>query len=222
MVLLATGITATLLALLFHLKLRSLNKIPQDLDANAFNKTFFVFNPYEAKRKIIHKFVGAMPAFVFLGGFGLAILMFLAIQAGLLLTIIATILALGLMVVEEGSEAYRYSTDLIKAYKHKPTFGTGDIKTFHLTKKILPRLITYYAAMAAFCITVSLMLPTVFSALLYMFSLSIGVVEQGYTGFGPAGVQIIVFIVAAALILLELSIMGIRAKFLSFGISSAE
>jgi hypothetical protein len=222
LILLATGITATLIALLFYMKLTSLKQIPADLDANAFNKTFFVFNPYEAKRKIIHKFIGAMPAFVFLAGFGLAILMFVAIQAGLLLTIITAILALGIMVVEEGSEAYRYSTDLIKAYRHKPTFGTGDIRTFHLTKKILPRLITYYAAIAAVCLAISLIVPAVFNMILYSLSLGIGAAQEGSTGIGPAAVQIIVFAIVAALILLELAMLGIRTKFLSFGITSEE
>jgi len=222
-ILLATGITALLLAMLFHIKLRSLNKIPQDLEANVFHKTFIVFNPYEARRKLVHKFMGAMPLLVIFGSLGLAVLILLAIQAGLLLAIITLILALDLMVIEEGPEAYRCSTDLIKAFKKKPTFGTGDIKTFHLTKKILPRLTTYYAATATFCIAVSLTLPAVFTALLSVFSQGIGAAVEGSSPFGgPVAIQIPVFAIAAAFILLELSTVRIRTKFLSFGITSPD
>jgi len=201
------GAVALALFIVFRLRFRELKNVSRNSEANVFNKTFVVFDPYQ-QTTIFHRFLALLPFVPLIGGLGMAALLFVIIDSGLLLTLLAVIMALGLMVVEESPEAYTQSNILIKAIQGGSSFGVGDMRLLQVTERLLPRLSNYYLGLSIFFIALASVLPYVWSSVLWYFAMFFGYMLQASVTAGLASwvgalflyvVTVTVFIVLATM-----------------------
>jgi len=176
------GVVALVLSVVFRLRLKVLESVSKGSAANVFNRTFVVFDPY-GQKTVFHRLLSFLPFVPLVCGFGMAVLLFEVINSGLLLTVLVSILALGLIVVEESPEAYEESKMLIKAIRGGSNLGVGDIRLLALTKQLLPKLSHYYLGLSAFLFALAAALPFVWAQFLWYFAVFFGYIMQaGATG----------------------------------------
>lgn len=178
------GLAALALAVFFRRRSERLKDISGNVSANVFNKTFVVFEPY-SKTTVYHSFLSFLPFVPLIGGFGMAVLLFYIIESGLLLTVLVFIMALSLIVVEESPEAYTESKILMNAIENRSNMGEGDMRLLRLTRRLLPRLSTYYICLAVFLFALAGVLPYVWSSALWYFSVFFGSMIQASVMAGP-------------------------------------
>ena len=177
------GSIALALSIFLRLRLNRLKSLSRNSVASVFNKSFVVFDPYEHKT-IFHRLLAMLPFVPMILGFGAAVLLLEIIEAGLLLTLLVLVVALGLIVVEELPEVYAESKLLITAIQNGSSLGVGDMKLLQATKKLLPRLSYYYLGLSAFLLASAAILPVVWSSALWYFAVSFGLLLQGSTAHG--------------------------------------
>ncbi len=171
------GVVALVLSVVFRLRLRVLDSVSKGSAANVFNRTFVVFDPY-VQKTVFHRLLSFLPFVPLICGFGMAVLLLVIIDSGLLLTLLVSILALSLIVVEESPEAYAESKMLIKAIQGGSNLGVGDIRFLALTKQLLPKLSYYYLGLSAFLFALAAALPFVWTQFLWYFAMFFGYIIQ--------------------------------------------
>lgn len=176
------GVVALVLSVVFRLRLRVLDSVSKGSAANVFNRTFVVFDPY-GQKTVFHRLLSFLPFVPLICGFGMAVLLLVIIDSGLLLTLLVSILALSLIAVEESPEAYAESKMLIKAIRGGSNLGVGDIRFLALTKQLLPKLSYYYLGLSAFLFALAAALPFVWAQFLWYFAMFFGyIIQAGATG----------------------------------------
>jgi hypothetical protein len=161
------------LSSVFRYRLRRLAKVSKNPVANVFNRTFVVFDPY-SQRTIFHRFLILLPLLPPIMGFAAAVLLFVIINAGLLLTLLISIVGLSLIVVEESVEALEESKLLLSAIESKSDFGVGDVRLLISTKQRLPRLSRYYLVLSTCLFALAWVLPFVWLQFLWGFGMALG------------------------------------------------
>jgi len=192
------GSIALALAVFLRLRLSKLKSLSKNSEASVFNKSFVVFDPYE-KTTIFQRFLTLLPFVPLILGFGAAALFLVIIDSGLLLTLLVLIMALGLIVLEELPELYAESKILIKAIQGGSSLGIGDVKLLQLTKKLLPRLSFYYLGLSVFLFALAVVLPIVWSSVLWYFALFIGLILQTSKAAGPTSWLLGILLYAVAI-----------------------
>lgn len=177
------GVIAFALSSLFHYRLRRLARVSKGPVANIFNRTFVVFDPYE-ERTIFHRFLTLLPFLPPIMGFVAAVLLLVIIDAGLLLTLLVSVVGLSLIVVEESVEALEESKLLLSAIKSKSDFGVGDVRLLISTKQRLPRLTRYYLILSACLFALAWVLPVVLPQFLWGFGMTLGMLIWA-SAYGP-------------------------------------
>ncbi len=167
------GVIAFGLSSVFHYRLRRLARVSKGPVANVFNRTFVVFDPY-SERTIFHRLLILLPLLPPIMGFAAAVLLFVIINAGLLLTLLISIVGLSLIVVEESVEALEESKLLLRAIESESDFGVGDVRLLSSTKRTLPRLRRYYLVLSACLFVLAWVLPFVWLQFLWGFGMALG------------------------------------------------
>jgi len=176
------GVVALVLSVVFCLRLRVLDSVSRGSAANVFNRTFVVFDPY-VQKTVFHRLLSFLPFVPLICGLGMAVLLLVIIDSGLLLTTLVSFLALSLIVVEESPEAYAESRMLIKAIQGGSNLGVGDIRFLALTKQLLPKLSYYYLGLSAFLFALAAALPFVWAQFLWYFAMFFGyIIQASVTG----------------------------------------
>jgi hypothetical protein len=184
----AMGIVAMVLAFVFRFRHNRLEAIAAEGSVpTVFEKTFTVFDPYGEKRTIFHRLLALMAFVPLLGSFGLAILVFVMIGSGLFLALLVVMFGLGLMVVEESSEAYTESKALLRAIESREKLGVGDVKLFQVTRRMLSRLTFYYSGLAVVLIVLAATLPYVWAYALMSFEVVFKYGFEASATLGPLG-----------------------------------
>ena len=141
---------------------------------SVYNRTFVVFDPYGRATTVFHRFLGLLPFVPLVLGFGMAVLLLVIIDSGLLLTLLVAIVGLSLILVEESVEAYADSKLLIGAIEGGSLLGVGDVRLLSLMKRLLPRLIRYYLVVAVVFFVLAGVLPFVWMQFLWYFAVVLG------------------------------------------------
>jgi hypothetical protein len=192
------GSIALALSVFFHLRFKKLVRVSENSAATVFNKTFNVFDPYEQKT-VFHRFLALLPFVPLIGGFGVAILLFVIINSGLLLTLLVVMFALTLIMVEESPEAYAQSKILLTAIRDGSSLGVGDVRLLQVTRKLLPKLRVYYLGLSIFLLALAAVLPYVWSSFLWYFAMFIGSMLQLSATLGPTSWMLGIVLYAAVI-----------------------
>ena len=168
------GMVAVVLALVFRLRFKRLVAVSGDSVVSVYNRTFAVFDPYGQATTVFHRFLSLLPFVPLFLGFGMAVLLFVIIDSGLLLTSLVVIMGLSLIVVEESVEAYADSKLLVEAVEGGSQLAVGDVRLLSLMKRLLPKLTRYYFGVAVFFFVGAVVLPFVWMQFLWYFAMLLG------------------------------------------------
>jgi hypothetical protein len=204
------------LSILFRQKSHNLNSLPQNLEANTFNKTFIIFNPYGDKRKIIHRTLTLLPFAVAFASIGLTLAFFLLIQAGFLLSILTITIALNMIMLEAMPEAYLNSATFTKVIKTKSNIGIGDIKLYHTLRHMMPKLSNYYLALSILFIAFSTALPFIWPSLITLFTEYVNLIFQASLAVDGFAYVLATFLYALTLFIIELASRNLTRRSLRY------
>ncbi len=211
----ASGIASVTLSFVFHLKLKNLERLPDDLEPKVFNKTFAIYDPYAPSRRIVHRFLTLLPFVTMFSAFGTTLFLLAAIENGLLLTLVLVIIVLAMMNVEEAEEAYQNSNILLRAFKAGDKMGTGDLKLLAVTKQVIPKIIRYFAGLAIiFCVT-GAALFYFFNTLFQVFSEYVAFVFWVSEMVGAFGYAVACFMIALTFFALQLLASAVKRRILN-------
>jgi len=147
-ILLAMGAVSLALSILFYLKSRAVKKLPKDLRATVFSRTFNVFNPFPEKRRTFHSYLFFLifsPLMAFSWTFFLVFIVIMRVfQAGLIMGFVLFVVSLNLMMTSEAFEIYAAISRLLNAVRSGTSLGRGDMAVLYFTKKSLNKLSAYY------------------------------------------------------------------------------
>jgi hypothetical protein len=214
--LLTMGCLALALSFLFRSKSRALSGLPKNLQANVFNKTFVVFNPYPEQKRMIHEFLLFLPLIVGFSSLGLALALVLIFEAGLMLSFFVAIIGLNLIVLENAPELYQNSMTFINAVKSRSSLGLGDLRVFQIVKTFMPKLSNYYLGLSVLFIASSAGLPYIWSSALWLFAQFMALSFQASMSIGTAAWLLPVFLFAAAVALIQIFVSRIKRKLLGY------
>ena len=96
---------ALALAVLLRKKNRVLNGLSTRVTASIFNRTYVVFDPYPDRRRVIHRFVTALPLVMGAITCGMLLLVWATLTSGLFLSFVLIIIGLNLIILEETPRA---------------------------------------------------------------------------------------------------------------------
>jgi hypothetical protein len=147
------------LAVFFRKKSRDLNGLSTELTASVFNRTYVVFDPYPDQRKVIHRFLTALPLAVGAITGGMLLLVWETLTSGLFLSFVLIIISLNMIILEETPEVYMNTGVFIKAIQTGATMAPGDLRVLQLTKKVATKLSKYYLVLFMFFVVCSFLLP---------------------------------------------------------------
>lgn len=180
------GVGALGLFFVFRRRFSRLTIVSRGSVANVFNRTFVVFDPY-SRKAIIHRFLSLLPFVPLVLGWSMAVLVLVIINAGLLLTLLVSIVGLSLIVIEESVEALDESKLLIRAIEGGSSFGVGDVRLLTLTKRLLPRLSRYYLGLSVCFFVLAGVLPFVWEQFMLGLGLFLGSLVLASAVLGPIG-----------------------------------
>lgn len=198
------GFLSLIISLVFRWKSKKVNGFVDELKQTVFDKTFAVFNPYEERTRLIHRLVSFIPWIAMFVSFGFALLAFVLISSGFLLTLIVTIISLNLIILEEAAEAYKFSNLLIKAAQNRTNLGIGDLRLVQETKRVLPKLSTYYLALTILFVAFALSMQIVWPYLATSFLSYSAIILNTSSYIGTVGPIIALFLVALTIFIIQL------------------
>ncbi len=174
-ILVAMGSVSTVLGLLMRVRLRSIKRLPRDLAATVFDKTFNVFDPYSERKKIIGA-SSMFPVIIILsslafGGFVATRMIATGMAAGFIVLVIC----LSVMMFDEASEINKNAKMLVNAVSDGKALGEGDMQTLLLVRRTTARLSKYYFSFSCILLSCALALPFIapFAGLAFTQSLKV-------------------------------------------------
>jgi hypothetical protein len=168
------GGVALVLAFVFSLRFKKLVAVSGNSVVSVYDRTFAVFDPYGQATTVFHRFLSLLPFVPLFLGFGMAVLLLVIIDSGLLLTLLVAIVGLTLIMVEESIEAYADSKLLVSAIERGSQLGVGDVRLLSLMKRMLPKLTRYYLGVAVLFFVGAVVLPFVWMQFLWSFAMLLG------------------------------------------------
>jgi len=214
--LLAMGCLTLALSMLFRLKSHVINSLPKNLSANVFNKTFIVFNPYPEHRKINYSFLSALPILVFFACLGFILVAWKIFEYGLMSSFFILIICLYLIVVEVAPETYQNTRIFIKAVQRGTSLGVGDLRVFQIVRKALPRLSNYYLGLTISFVTFAATMNYIWPLTLWFLSRLVGLILDAGAVTGFVGWQVTVFLFTLTVVIIQIFVGKLKAKFLSY------
>lgn len=215
--LLAMGCSALMLSIVFRLKSHTINRIPRNLSAGIFNKTFNIFNPYAERRKIIHRLLFLLPIVVVYAAFGFPFVALKIIEYGLTASLFMLFACLSLIAVETTPEIYQNANTFIEAIQRRTRLGIGDIEVLHLLRKTLPKLSNYYLGLSILFITLSATLGYIWPSILSLLTNFIGLaLEVGKVVGGPVSWMVPVFLFAVVVMFVQTLVWKVRSRLVKF------
>jgi hypothetical protein len=179
-ILFAMSAMALALSLLFYRKSCSVEKLPKDLRASIFSRTFNVFNPFPEKRRTFHSYLYFLifsPLVAFCWTFFLVFIVILRVfQAGLITGVILFFVCLNLMMTSEAFEIYANTSRLLNAVKSGTSLGRGDMVVLDFIRKVLSKLYTYYVVLTCLFAASFFAAPYIFPFLLSGFANFVGAI----------------------------------------------
>lgn len=215
---LAMAGVALCLSLLFRLRVKKLRSIPRDLNAAVFNQTFAVFDPYPQQKRVMHRFLGALPFIGIAVAFAGIAIVWKMVTAGFLLSIFTTIIVLNVIVIEEAPEVYMNSRLFIKAVQNKSNFAEGDIRALNLVQKLAPKISNYYLGISAILIIASVTLPYVWESLPSIANWLVASVANLSGLSGILVFQVVAFLLAIGFVIIQLVAFKLKNRIFRYEI----
>lgn len=165
LVLLAMGCAALVFSLALGAKSRALRRVSKNLRVGVFDKTFNVFDPNMAGRRVLSSHTGLV---IFLAIYGSWLAVMVGVVAtfavGGLLGAVTFLVCAGLLMVDETQELNQNAGIFVKAIGSGTGLGVGDFKALAVMMKALPKLTRYHLALAVVFFAGSVAVPYIATA----------------------------------------------------------
>lgn len=214
--LLAMGCLTLVLSASLRLKHYRIDSLPKNLSASIFDKTFNVLNPYSEHGKIIHNFLSALPLIPVFVSVVFFVFLLKILEYGLLLSLVIIIVCLNLMLTDVASETYQNTEIFIKAVHKRADLGVGDIKAFQTLKNALPKLSNYYLALSILFLIFAATLGYIWSSLSWVLTQVAGLISEISATNGFVAYQVAVFLFALIIAIVQIFVLKVKDKFLSY------
>jgi len=220
LVLIAMGCVALVFSLALSRRSRALGKLPKNLSAKVFNKTFNVFEPNKEHRKIISSHTGLIIFLAIYGSwFVVTIGVFKTFEAGGILGCIILLICAALLMIDETQELHKNAGIFIKAIQTGKGLGEGDLEALGLMRSALPKLSTYHLILSVVFFASSLAVPflvdTVFLASAEIASAMVALTNSLKT-VPIFALLLIAGLVAIAIVAIEVGANTSRKRILGF------
>jgi len=159
------GIMALVMAALFRKRSKGLDSLPKDLEATVTSKTFVVFDPYPAPRKVWHRFLALLPFACLVIATLLVIAAWALLTNGLMLSAFIIIVGVNVVVLEDAPELYAASKLFIRAIQNNSDLAKGDLRVLKIIQRMVPKLRNYYVGLTIFFIGAAIILPSAWETL---------------------------------------------------------
>jgi hypothetical protein len=160
LILVAMGCVALIFSLALFQKSHALGKLPKNLSAKVFDKTFNVFEPNKEHRKIISSHTGLIVFLAVYGSwFAVTVAVFKTFEVGGILGCITLLICAALLMIDETQEIHKNTGIFIKAVKNGTGLGEGDVQALALMRSTLPKLSTYHLILAVAFFASSVSVP---------------------------------------------------------------
>jgi hypothetical protein len=216
LMLFAMGCLCLVLSVFLRLKLRQISNIPKNLSANAFNKTFFVFNPFPEYNKIIHRFLVFLPLIVFFAGVGLVVVILKILEYNLLLSTIILIICLNLIVIEITPEIYENTKVFIRAFQVGTKLGVGDVKVFQVVRKALPRLSNYYLGLSLLFMASAVLLSYIWPSIMWLLFWFFALMGEATVETGIVGLVVVIFLYALTIVIIQVFLSKLKDRLFGY------
>jgi len=153
------GIMALVMAVLFRQRSKGLESLPRDLEATVSSKTFVVFDPYPAPKKVWHRFLALLPFACLIIATLLVIAAWTLLTNGLLLSAFIVIIGVNVVVLEDAPEVYATAKIFIRAVQNNSNLAKGDLRVLRIIQRMVPKLRNYYIGLTIFFIGAAIVLP---------------------------------------------------------------
>jgi len=153
------GIVALVMAVLFRQRSKGLSSLPEDLSPTVFSRTFVVFDPYPAQKKVWHRFLSLLPFVCLIVSLFAVMAVWSMLTNGLLLSAFVVIIGLNIIVVREAPDVYTTAKIFIEAVQNKSNLAKGDLKVLKIIQKLAPKIRNYYVGLTVFFFGISIALP---------------------------------------------------------------
>jgi hypothetical protein len=193
---------------------REVKRVPNNPSAKVFHKTFNVFDPNPERSKTIHRFLVVLPLATFVSSVVLTVLFIEAFKYGLMLSLMAIIVCLNLIVIEDLIEVYKITDTFTKAIHKKAKFGVGDVRIFHMIKKPLEKACNYYLSLTISFMLLALALPQILHPALGVFSNFTGTILTVSAQTGNLAPLITPLLLALLTVLTQILVKKAKSKFL--------
>ena len=215
-VLIAMCTLSLTMSLLMRRKLRDVCRLPRELPATVFDKTFNVFDPYSERKRILGA-SSMFPVIIILSS--LAFGGFVAtkmIEAGMTAGFTILIVCLSMMMFDEASEIRKNADVFVNAVRKGTELGQGDIFAFSVVKKGTAKLFRYYLAMAITLFAGAVALPYLAPFASSAFSRLLAVILRFSTSGGLTTVFLGLAIYSLIISLILMLSNRMKDRFLSF------
>jgi len=153
------GIVALVMAVLFRQRSKGLSSLPKDLSPTVFSRTFVVFDPYPAQKKVWHRFLSLLPFVCLIASLFAVMAVWSMLTNGLLLSVFVVVIGLNIIVIQEAPDVYTTAKIFIKAVQNKSNLAKGDLRVLNIIRKLAPKIRNYYVGLTVFFIGTSVALP---------------------------------------------------------------
>ncbi len=224
-VLIAMSIITLVLSIMFFFKSRAVKRLPKDLKASIFSRTFNVFNPFPEKRRTFHSYLYFLifsPLVAFSWTFFFVFIVILKVfQAGLITGVILFVACLNLMMTNEAFEIYANISKLLNAARSGTSLGRGDLAVLCFAKKSLNKLCAYYLVLTGLFTTSFFAAPYVSPILLVAFANIVGAITAATTSTLFLAPMFSVLIFSVAIMVVFVVARKLRALVFDFPPSGA-
>jgi hypothetical protein len=159
------GIVSLIMAVLFRKRSKGLDSLPKNLEATVTSKTFVVFDPYPAPKKVWHRFLALLPFACLIIATLLVIAAWTLLTNGLMLSTFIIIVGVNVVVLEDAPELYVTAKLFIRAIQNNSKLAKGDLRVLRIIQRMVPKLRNYYIGLASFFIGAALILPSAWETL---------------------------------------------------------
>lgn len=218
LVLLLMGFLSLVLFLSLYLKSRAVRKLPKNLSITVFNKTFNIFNPYTAQRRIIEGSATGLLLLIIsiVATFLLFFVVAKIIEMDFLPSFIIFIICAALMTLDECFETYKNAGIFVRAIESGNGLGEGDLTVLSIVKKTLPKLEMYYLSLAIIFFASSVTLPYTMPIALLIFTRFVTALFE-LTAFGGILAYLyLIFLIAVVTTVIQIMVGKVRSKIFGF------
>jgi hypothetical protein len=220
MVFIGMGCIALVFSLALHKRSRSLAKLPKDISANIFNKTFNVLHVGLEHRNIISSHTGLVIFIALYGSwFAVTCLLVKIFESGGVLGAVTLLICAGLLMIDETQELHKNAGLFAKAVEGGTALGKGDVQALNFVRGAVSKLSQYHLVLAVAFFASSIGVPYIVDGSLVAsaeIAQAVLTMSTSLKAVPFIALLLVAGLFATAIVLVEIAINRVRKRIFGF------